>query len=76
MCDLGWFELTVNRGQFGRLCRQVYRKESKQAGAELGQAQLKLDLEMVLTSCYIKFILKNIASNFYYHHPLPTTEHG
>ena len=31
MCDLGQFELTVSRGQFGRLCRQVYRKLSKQA---------------------------------------------
>ena len=29
--DLGRLELTVSRGQFGRLCRQVYMKVSKQA---------------------------------------------
>ena len=30
MCDLGRLELNVSRGQFGRLCRQVYMKVSKQ----------------------------------------------
>ena len=29
--DLGQLELTVSRGMFSRLCRQVYRKVSKQA---------------------------------------------
>ena len=31
MCDLRRLELTISRGQFGCLCRQVCRKVSKQA---------------------------------------------
>ena len=31
MYDLGRLELTVISGQFGLLCREAYRKESKQA---------------------------------------------
>ena len=41
VCDLGWFELTVDIGQFGRLCRQVYRKVSKQASMQVsGSSQV------------------------------------
>ena len=35
VCDLGPFELTVSRGQFGRLCRQIYRKISKLASMQV-----------------------------------------
>ena len=34
--DLGWLELTVIAGQFGILCREAYRKVSKQASIEAG----------------------------------------
>ena len=41
VCDLGRLELTVSRGQFGRLCRQVYRKVSKQASMQVcGSSQI------------------------------------
>ena len=33
--DLGRLELTVSRGLFGRLCRQLYRKVSKQASMQV-----------------------------------------
>ena len=33
--DLGQLELTVSGGQFGRLCRHVYRKVSKQASMQV-----------------------------------------
>ena len=29
--DFGWLKLTVTAGQFGLLCREAYRKVSKQA---------------------------------------------
>ena len=32
--DLGWLKLTVIAGQFGLLCREAYRKVSKQASME------------------------------------------
>ena len=35
MCDLGQLELTFSRGQFGHLCRQVYRKVSKHASMQV-----------------------------------------
>ena len=41
VCDLGRFELTVSRGQFGRLCRHVYRKVSKQASMQVSKLVCK-----------------------------------
>ena len=34
VCDLGRLELTVSTGQFGLLCRKVYRKVSKHASKQ------------------------------------------
>ena len=39
--DLGWLELTVSRGQFGSLCRQVYREVSKQASMQVNKLVCK-----------------------------------
>ena len=50
----------------------------KQAGAELGQAQLKLELELSFTwfeICCIKLINKNTAGYIDYHYQVPTTKH-
>ena len=41
VCDLGCLELTDSRGQFGRLYRQVYRKESKQASMQVSKLVCK-----------------------------------
>ena len=47
------------------MAKKVVNKHhlNKQAGAELGQAQLKLELELSLTCC-IKLINKNTAGYF------------
>ena len=41
VCDLGCLELTDSRGQFGRLYRQVYRKESKLASMQVSKLVCK-----------------------------------
>ena len=41
VCDLGRFELTVSRGQFGHLCRQVFMKVSKQASMQVSKLVCK-----------------------------------
>ena len=41
VCDLWQLELTVSRGQFGRLCRQVYRKVSKQESMQVSKLVCK-----------------------------------
>ena len=35
--DLGQLEVTVSRGMIGLLCRQVYRKVSKQASMQVSK---------------------------------------
>ena len=41
VCDLGSLELNDSRGQFGRLYRQVYRKESKQESMQVSKLVCK-----------------------------------
>ena len=41
VCDSGPLEWTVSRGQFGRLCRQLDRKVSKQASMQVSKLVYK-----------------------------------
>ena len=41
VCDLERLELTVSKGQFGRLCRHVYRKVSKLASMQVSKLVCK-----------------------------------
>ena len=41
MYDLGQLKLTVIPGQFGLLCREAYRKVSKQANMEASNSAIK-----------------------------------
>ena len=67
-----WSQLGPYLGIRVLICRKAYSRMSmlnklKQAGTELGQAQLKLELELSFTwfkSCYIKLIDINTTGYF------------
>ena len=43
LCDSGQLELTVITGQFGLLCRQVYKKVSNQASNQASKQAVKVN---------------------------------